>query len=864
MPEWAFFIASDISKRIYRKRNYNLALFISLVLCSADLFGQTTTDSVRTSVLDEVVITGTRTRVSLLQSPVSIEKMDRQAIQQSAQPTFFDAIQNLKGIQVITPSMGFRVINARGFANTTNVRFVQMVDGIDNQAPHIGAPIANTLGPNDLDIYRVEVVPGSASAVYGMNAINGIANFITKDPFQFKGISVNQKIGYNNINSSQTGATIFSETSIRIADAISPKWAFKLNGTFMKGTDWYADNRTDLNPAANTSTGLTGSLNPGKDLVNIYGDESGNRRTLTLGGKQYVVSRSGYAEKELADYGLQNFKGDGSLYFKPTDKLEISYTYRFAHQNNIYQRTNRFRFQEYLTQQHVVQLQSSTIQFRTFLTRENTGQSYNIRSMGENVDRTFKSDNVWFSDFTKQYNASIGNGASVADAMSNARAIADNGRYEPHSAEMNHLIDSLKNINNWDYGAALRVKASLIHSEFQHDLTSLIFKSRPDWNLMYGFDFRDYNIVPDGNYFINPTEPGKNLNYWKVGGFVQSTVSMFREKVRVNGVLRVDKAEYFSPKVNPRLAVVYSPAKQHNIRISAQNGYRFPSIFEAFSNINSGGRKRIGGLPVMSNGIFESSYTQASITSFQKAVQNDVNKNGMTVNDAIVKEQGLLAGNSYTYLQPEHVTSFEAGYRTSLLNGQLTIDVDFYYNIYKNLMAQIDANVPKTQNPDSIAFYLQNNSKQSLYRLWTNSKTVSYNYGGTLGISYDWLARYRIGGNFTYARLQRKDQSDGLEDGFNTPQWTYNVFFGRPNLFKTMGFNVNFRQQAAFLWQSALATGTVASYSTLDLQLTAAIFQNTVSAKIGGTNILNKYYYSFIGGPSIGGFYYVSLTYGLK
>jgi iron complex outermembrane receptor protein len=30
--------------------------------------------------------------------------------------------------------------------------FVQMVDGIDIQAPHIGAPIANTLGPNDLDI----------------------------------------------------------------------------------------------------------------------------------------------------------------------------------------------------------------------------------------------------------------------------------------------------------------------------------------------------------------------------------------------------------------------------------------------------------------------------------------------------------------------------------------------------------------------------------------------------------------------------------------------------------------------------------------------------------------------------------------
>jgi iron complex outermembrane receptor protein len=62
---------------------------------------------------------------------------------------------------------------------------------------------------------------------------------------------------------------------------------------FTTGTDWYADNRLDLNPNANVSTGLTGDDNPGKDIVNQYGDESPNRKTLTLNGKQYVVSRTG-------------------------------------------------------------------------------------------------------------------------------------------------------------------------------------------------------------------------------------------------------------------------------------------------------------------------------------------------------------------------------------------------------------------------------------------------------------------------------------------------------------------------------------------------------------------------------------------
>lgn len=839
------------------------ALFVFLSLNSSAQQESQSNDSLSTNVLTEVVVTATRFQESLLRAPVSIETMSLQTIQQSAQPGFFDAIQNLKGIQILTPSMGFKVINTRGFANTTNVRFVQMADGVDNQAPHIGAPIANTLGPNDLDIYSVEVVPGSASAVYGMNAINGLANFVTKDPFRFQGLSVSQKAGFNNINAPETNASFFSETNLRFAKAINDRWAFKINATFMKGTDWHANSRTDLNAAANASTGLTGDLNPGHDHVNVYADESANRRTLTLGGKQYVISRTGYAEMEVADYGIQNFKGDAAIFFRPNDNLELSYAYRGADQSNIYQRTNRFRFDHYVTQQHILQLKTASIQLRAYLTKENTGDSYNIRSMAENIDRTFKTDNTWFSDFTNQFNASTFSGMRVGDAMNAARIFADNGRYEPHTAPMNHLIDSLRDINNWDYGAALRVKAALLHSEFQQDLTNLLFGNNARVSLMYGLDFRDYIIVPDGNYFINPDDTGKNLDYWKVGGFVQSSISLLNDKVKISSVVRVDKNQYFKPKINPRLAIVYSPAPSHNIRISAQNGYRFPSIFEAFSNINSGGRKRVGGLPVMSNGIFENSYTQASITAFQRAVQTDVNTSGMALNEAIKKEEALLKKNPYTYLQPEYVTSFEAGYRAALFNERLNLDMDFYYNTYKNLMAQIDANIPKRQHPDSIGYYLQSNSRQNLYRLWTNSKTISYNYGASFGVSYELSKKFRIGGNFTYAKLSRKAQRDGLEDGFNTPEWTYNLSLSNPNFYKTLGFNINFRQQAPYLWQSALATGDVASYATLDLQVTAGLLKNTLLLKLGSTNLTNKYYYSFIGGPAIAGFYYVSATFGM-
>lgn len=840
-----------------------IACFTSTILSAQEQ--KSLEDTSKTVELEEVIITATKQKESLLQAPVSIESLDLQTIKQS-QPSFFDAIQNLKGIQVLTPSMGFKVINARGFANTTNVRFVQMVDGIDNQAPHIGAPIANSLGPNDLDILKVEIIPGSSSAIYGMNAINGIANFITKDPFVYQGLGVNQKSGFNNVNSPNSGSSYFNETNLRLAKAFNRKFAIKLNGTFMKGTDWVANNRTDLNPTANTSTGLIDTENPGGDLVNVYGDEQSNRKTLTLKGKQYMVSRTGYAEKEVTEYGLKNLKVDASLYYRPSENTEIAYTYRIANQNNIYQRTNRFRFDDYTTQQHAINFKSNSIQLKSYLTTENTGNSYNIRSMAENIDRSFKTDNAWFADFTKQFNTSATNGESVAEAMTDARTFADKGRLQPNTETFDAKVSELKQINDWDKGAALRVKAKLYHTEFQHDLMASMLKSWKEkykLSLLYGFDFRDYNIVPDGNYFINPTEEGKNLNYWKIGVFVQATKLLFKEKLKINAVIRVDKNQYYEPKLNPRLAMVYSPTKQHNIRASVQNGYRFPSIFEAFSNINSGGRKRIGGLPVMSSGIFENSYTQTSITTFQSAVQNDVNKNGLTQANAISKNKDLLQKNAYTYLQPEQVTSFEIGYRTEVLDKKLTLDVDFYYNIYRNLMAQIDANVPKTTNQDSIPNYLQNTSKQDRYRLWTNSKTVSYNYGSSLGISYELPKKYKIGGNVTYSKLDRKDQKDGLEDGFNTPEWAYNVSVGNASVYKTLGFNVTLRHQNSFLWQSALATETVPSYTTVDAQLSVDVIKNYLNLKLGATNLTNKYYYSYIGGSSIGAYYYSSLTFNI-
>jgi len=826
-------------------------------------------DSLRIHPVEEVVVSASRTTESLLKTPVTVESLNAAFLRNTAAPSFFDGLENGKGIQMLTPSLGFKIINTRGFANTTNVRFSQLVDGFDNQAPHIGAPIGNALGPNDLDIERVEIIPGTSSALYGLNAINGLANFITKNPFAATGVSFQQKTGVNHVGEAGNKAALFTEYSFRVAEKLSERFAFKLNGTFTKGTDWEADNRDDLNPNANLALGIAGGINnPAYDPVNGYGNESSNRRTITLNGKRYVVARTGYDEQDVTDYNIQNLKADLGLSYRFNPETTVTYTYRFADLDNVYQRANRFALKDYILQQHALEVKNTFFLFRAFVTTENTGKSYNLRSAAENLDRRFKTDDQWYADYTAAFNNALAaSGSDVLKALNQARTSADMGRLQPGTPEFNQALKELADINNWDQGAALRVRDKLVHAEVQSDLSKVLgsrFKETTGLDLLAGLDYQSYIIQPDGNYFVNPAagKTGDTFSYGKTGGFLQAGKDLFGGVLKVSATIRMDKNDYFEVKYNPRLTAVISPFTNQSLRMSFQSGSRFPSIFEAFSNVNSGGVKRIGGLKIMSDGIFENAYLRSSIDRFQAAVTADFN-NGIPVADAVEKEKGLLVKNYYTYLKPEHITSFEAGYKAFFLKKSLQLDADFYFNRYNDFIAQVEMNVPNTTVQEQIPTFLNNRSQQSRYRMYTNSRSVVYNYGGSFGASCLLGRHYQVSGNVSYARLSHTENNDGFEDGFNTPEWITNLSFGGTNIFDRLGFNVTYRRQSGFYWRSFLVNGEVAAYGTVDAQVNYEFFREKLKVKIGATNLLNKHYYSFLGGPSIGGLYYTTLIYSL-
>ena len=95
----------------------------------------------QTFLANEVVVTASRTSEKILRSPVSIEKLDIRALKETPAASFYDALENVKGVQMTTSSITFKVPNTRGFNIPNNFRFMQLVDGVDMQAATLGVPL---------------------------------------------------------------------------------------------------------------------------------------------------------------------------------------------------------------------------------------------------------------------------------------------------------------------------------------------------------------------------------------------------------------------------------------------------------------------------------------------------------------------------------------------------------------------------------------------------------------------------------------------------------------------------------------------------------------------------------------------------
>ncbi len=857
----------------------------------------------------EVVVTASRVAESILKSPVSIQKLDIRAIRESSAPSFYDALENVKGVQMITSSLTFKVPNTRGFNIPNNFRFLQLVDGVDMQAATLGVPLGNAIGPTELDIASIEITPGAASALYGMNAINGMANLLTKSPFLYQGLSIYQKTGVNHVDGKDHNPGILTETAIRYAKAFNNKWAFKINASYMQGIDWRSNTRLDQNTNNLKSANpgfpqLNGSNNAAFDGWNKYGDDAlagsnvASISGLTINGQlnqTLRVARTGYWETDLANPKVDNLKLDAALHYRINDKAELSYSYRIGKMDGVFQRGNKIQLDNVIVQNHKLELKGNNYVIRSYISVENTGDSYNVKPLADNLDlASGGSNNAWAAKYKNTLVTELNKGSDLATATKIARTAADAGRAEPGTAAFENLKNTIIKINNWDIksiaipdapatgGAALVQNSRLYHTEAQWDLS----KQVKIFDLLIGGDARVYQIIPDGNNFVDFKRPiadrnkalpdgsfGKDVYYKKFGGFSQVTKTFFDEKLKLFGSVRLDYNPEFDPKFTPRLAAVYTVSDKHNFRVTYHQGYRFPSLFEALSYVNNGRVKRVGSLSYIDEGLgyLENSYTQASVINYNAAVSAAEN-----TDQAALANKNLLVVANLPKARPEKINSFEIGYKSVVLNNKLFLDMDAYSNQYAGFLGQVQVFVPKgeTVGSDAAALAMLDRNRdataatsttaasngQDRYRVYTNAKNRYHNYGSALGVTYNFYKKYTISGNVNYNKMKSNATNDIFVTGFNTPDWSTNLSFGNRQILKNIGFNAAWRWQNAFLWESPLVTGNISAFSTVDAQVTFRIPKAKATIKVGGADIFNHRYLQYAGGPTLGGLYYAAIT----
>ena len=206
---------------------------------------------------DDVSLKGVQIQDSRLtqkqqEAPLTVESLDLIGIKQTAAANFYEGLGSLKGVDVTSASLGFKVINTRGFNSTSPVRSLQVIDGVDNQSPGLNFSLGNFLGASELDIKKVDLVQGASSAYYGPNAFNGVIAMETKSPFDFTGLNISTKVGERNL----------FEGAARWAQKFHNKqgndfFAYKINVYYMRADDWEAEN---YNPATDSRAGVG---NPG-------------------------------------------------------------------------------------------------------------------------------------------------------------------------------------------------------------------------------------------------------------------------------------------------------------------------------------------------------------------------------------------------------------------------------------------------------------------------------------------------------------------------------------------------------------------------------------------------------------------------
>jgi outer membrane receptor protein involved in Fe transport len=860
----------------------------------------------------EVVVSASRVPERILESPVSIERMNVGAVRASAAPNYYDGIANMKGVDLTTSSLTFRTISTRGFNGSGNLRFNQLVDGMDNQAPGLNFSVGNIIGLTELDVDNVELLQGASSALYGSGGMNGTLLMSSKSPFKYQGLSFQAKQGFMHFNDpAQSNATPYYDWSLRYAKAIGEKFAFRISGQFVKADDWQATDYRNLKRENVFSSLKEGDRNtdPNYDGVNVFGDEaSANMTALAQAGllssssnptlpgvvQALTIANGGtpptqaqivghYANttayagnpQTLPLYLLANGLARG--YYNGSGSPNVS---RTGYNENTLVDYDTYNVKLSAALHYKLSENTEAIiagNWGTGTTVYTGADRYAIKNlkMGQ-YKLEFKGKNWFARGYTIQENSGDAYTATTAAVAVNRAWKADAtwfGQYAAiYSAQrMGGAPDALAHSVARDSAQ----KGALVPGtpEFQAAFNDAVNKSISkggakfeDKSDMYHFEGQ-YNfsehikfaeILVGANfrrYVLNSqgtifADSTGTIGINEMGGYAQVSKWVIEDRLKLTVSGRYDKNENFDGRFTPRATALIKVAKDNSFRLSYQQAYRFPSTQDQWINLRTPASVLIGGLPDFYT-FYNFGNSPAYTAESIVEYRNSVNRG--TPNPTLLKVA------DFGTLKPEIANSYEIGYR-GLLTSSLLVDAYGYYSQYKDFLGRKAVGRGVSADQSKAFTELASPFTTTNYSFISNSENTVNAIGWGVSVNYRFNKGYDFGVNVSGDQLNNVDS--GLVTFFNTPKVRFNVSLGNEKVNgSNWGFNILYRWQDEMLWEGTFGSGAVDAFGSLDAQVSYRLPKIKSLIKLGATNITNSYYTTAFGNPSVGGLYYVSFGY---
>ena len=190
--------------------------------------------------LDEIVISASRRPQKVLDSPQSVSIISSRDLENSANVTDpIRSLVNIPGVQLQQQSANVINIEMRSGDGVFGTSTFPMLDYRNLFNPTSSSFLSYQSGLSNIDIARVEVVRGANSALYGPGVSSGIVHFLTKNPIDYPGTTV-ELIG---------GSLKTQGIALRHAWSNKNKtFGYKINARTLKGDDFNFDpNNADDN-----------------------------------------------------------------------------------------------------------------------------------------------------------------------------------------------------------------------------------------------------------------------------------------------------------------------------------------------------------------------------------------------------------------------------------------------------------------------------------------------------------------------------------------------------------------------------------------------------------------------------------------